>query len=490
MEIYKMADSDFVINNNVLTDYRGNERIISIPEGVTQIAPYAFSRNVTLNSVTIPASTWRIGSAAFSGCVNLEKVILQDNIRTIEDWAFEKCISLKEISVPSTLENISKRAFLGCSSVLISKNTNEIKPKDPPSKNHILSNNTSADTPETHQQENNPANPVNPSKDNIIYNNLEIRIQNGDADAMFEMAQNYYFGKNNYKEDYEKAAYWYNQASLMDHTNSQYELGRLYESGLGVGQVDLLQAMDWYEKAARRGNKNAAAAENRIKVSLKRREKIDFKSIDLIFGEFDETLLNKYLKKNIDSRVYMPTKKTILTIQYHAYKGNQYAQYALGLLYLNKRIPQNPLYVMYGEETADYWFIRSAELGYKRADEKLQQIKEKARAKQMKKEQSSSETDSLLRSANEGNRISQYQLATNYSYGINGFNSDDQKATEWFLKSAQQDYMDAQYEMGRRYESGTGVQKSYSEAFSWYSKAAAQGHTGAMTGAKRVKNKM
>lgn len=499
-----MADSDFVINNNVLTDYRGNERIISIPEGVTQIAPYAFSRNVTLNSVTIPASTWRIGSAAFSGCVNLEKVILQDNIRTIEDWAFEKCISLKEISVPSTLENISKRAFLGCSSVLLSKNDSENRSNDTFSMNTPSSNDTFTDEPEINQQENNPVNPVNTSKDSIIYNNLEIRIQNGDADAMYEMAQNYYVGKNNYKEDYKQAAYWYYQAAIKDHKDSQYELGRLYESGLGVEKIDLLQALDWYEKAARRGNKNAAAAENRIKVSLNRREKIDFKSIDLIFGEFDETLLNKYLKKNIDSRVYMPTKKTILTIKYHAYKGNQYAQYALGLLYQNKKISQNPLYVMYGEETADYWFIRSAELGYKKADEKLKQINvrvgrfqpqtaainEESHFQQTKKELSSSEIDNLLRSANEGNRISQYQLATNYSYGINGFNSDDHKATEWFLKSAQQDYMDAQYEMGRRYESGTGVQKNYSEAFSWYSKAAAQGHTGAMTGAKRVKNKM
>ncbi len=482
-----MADSDFVINNNVLTDYRGNERIISIPEGVTQIAPYAFSRNVTLNSVTIPASTWRIGFAAFSGCVNLEKVILQDNIRTIEDWAFEKCISLKEISVPSTLENISKRAFLGCSSVLISKNTNEIKPKDPPSKNHILSNNTSTDTPETHQQENNPANPVNPSKDNIIYNNLEIRIQNGDADAMFEMAQNYYFGKNNYKEDYEKAAYWYNQASLMDHADSQYELGRLYESGLGVGKKDLLKALNWYEKSARKGSKNAAAAENRIKVTLKRREKIDFKSIDLIFGKFDESLMNKYLKELLRSH---SSKKSILTIKYYAYNGNMYAQYALGVLYQNKKITPNPIYEMHGEERAEYWFNRSAELGYQWAYDKLQQLNKDMQFQQMSKEQLSSANDNLLRSANEGNRIAQFELANNYAYGKNGFIANDQKATEWYLMSAMQNYMDAQYEMGRRYESGTGVQQNYSEAFSWYSKAAAQGHTGAMTGAKRVKNKM
>lgn len=459
-----MADSDFVINNNVLTDYRGNERIISIPEGVTQIASYVFSRKFVIRSVTIPASTWRICAAAFSGCVNLEKVILPDSIRIIDDWAFENCYSLNEITIPIYLEVIGKRAFSGCSSLSLKKSINDNKSDD------ITSNDS----------------------DTIIYNDLEIRIQNGDTDAMYEMAQNYYIGKNNYKENYNMAAYWYYQAAIKDHVDSQYELGRLYETGLGVGKVDLLQALEWYEKAARKGNKNAACAENRIKVTLGRREKIDFKSIDMIFGEFDETVMNRYLKSPLNT----PSKKIILTIKYYAYNGNKYAQYALGSLYDHKMLSSNPVYVMYGEEKADYWYTRSAELGYKRASEKLLGLNEGVQFQQHINGNTTftandkSAIENLLRSANDGNRIAQYQLARNFDHGMNGFNADDQKATEWFLKSATQDYMDAQYEMGRRYESGTGITQNYKEAFFWYSKAAAQGHTGAMTGAKRVKNKM
>lgn len=608
-----MSEADFIINNNILKEYRGNERIISIPDGVTQIAPYAFCKNTTLNSVSFPASTWRICSAAFSGCNNLEKVILPDNIRTIEDWAFENCFSLKEVSVPSSLEHIGKKAFSGCSYIRINRivndnKTHSVKSDDTASSNTVIldepgiiklmntvlnkfqsepgsrdnafktlkqladNNNRyaqfalgqiydngysgdnitininpslaiswytrSADqdyveaqyilgkkyesgegcTPnidnavkwykKAASQNNNNAimalDRIQQKKDavyrlrfpkrdvnkNTTPNDLENRIQKGDTNAMFELAHNYYIGKNNYKEDYNKAAYWYYQAAVKGHVDAQYELGRLYESGSGVGKVNLLQALNWYEKSAHMGNKNAITAENRIKVLLNRREKIDFHSIDMLFRTFDEAAMNRYLKEVLESHFNISTKKPILTIKYHAYNGNPYAQYALGALYEHKKITPNPLYEMYGEERADYWYTRSAELGYKRAGEKLQEINGSTQSGQTKKEPSSTEINSLLGSANSGNRVSQYQLARNYSNGKNGFKEDEQKATEWFLKSAIQDYMDAQYEMGRRYESGTGVQKSFSEAYAWYSKAAAQGHAGAKIGAKRVKAKI
>ena len=42
-------DSDFVIENGVLKQYKGNDDTVYIPEGVTKIATYAFKNNEIYN---------------------------------------------------------------------------------------------------------------------------------------------------------------------------------------------------------------------------------------------------------------------------------------------------------------------------------------------------------------------------------------------------------------------------------------------------------
>jgi hypothetical protein len=53
---------------------------------------------------------------------------------------------------------------------------------------------------------------------------------------------------------------------------------------------------------------------------------------------------------------------------------------------------------------------------------------------------------------------------------------DKAEALRWFLKSAELGYTGAQYDLGSRYETGTGgVSKDEAEAVHWYRKAAEQG---------------
>jgi len=48
-------------------------------------------------------------------------------------------------------------------------------------------------------------------------------------------------------------------------------------------------------------------------------------------------------------------------------------------------------------------------------------------------------------------------------------------ATDWFKKSAEQGYAEAQYMLGRCYSTGNGIEENEEASFQWYKKAAEQG---------------
>lgn len=66
--------SDFVISNNALLKYTGNEKDVVIPDGVIDVVDMAFKDNYTIEAVFIPASVHSVGRGAFTGCKNLKVV--------------------------------------------------------------------------------------------------------------------------------------------------------------------------------------------------------------------------------------------------------------------------------------------------------------------------------------------------------------------------------------------------------------------------------
>jgi TPR repeat protein len=57
-----------------------------------------------------------------------------------------------------------------------------------------------------------------------------------------------------------------------------------------------------------------------------------------------------------------------------------------------------------------------------------------------------------------------------------GVDKNLSEAVRYYRLAADQGYMDAQYELGCRYEAGGGVTKDSNEAKRWFRLAAAQGH--------------
>ena len=63
-----------VYDENVLVDYRGNAKVVEIPNGIVTINAYAFVGSENLNGVILPTSLTEIDEYAFDGCDNIAYV--------------------------------------------------------------------------------------------------------------------------------------------------------------------------------------------------------------------------------------------------------------------------------------------------------------------------------------------------------------------------------------------------------------------------------
>lgn len=86
---------------------------IIIPEGITSIGNYAFTRCESLTSVTIPESVTSIGSYAFYRCSALDSVELPNALETIGSRAFYSCNALTEFSIPASVTSIGTPVISG-----------------------------------------------------------------------------------------------------------------------------------------------------------------------------------------------------------------------------------------------------------------------------------------------------------------------------------------------------------------------------------------
>lgn len=127
-----LADENgFVIVNDILFRYMGNEKDIVVPDNVKIIDDGAFERSKTLESIVIPSSVTAINNAAFYGCRKLSSITIANLDVKINGGAFDSCPKLidkngfiifndylyqylgcdKDVIVPSTVKTIGKNSF-------------------------------------------------------------------------------------------------------------------------------------------------------------------------------------------------------------------------------------------------------------------------------------------------------------------------------------------------------------------------------------------
>jgi len=106
---------------------------------------------------------------------------------------------------------------------------------------------------------------------------LTAMCSRGNAVAQFNLAQMYETGEGVTQDD-EEAAKWYRKAAEQENENAldnlvamcekgsvaaQFNLGGMYQDGMGVSQDDKIAAK-WYQRAADQGHKAAKARLNKL----------------------------------------------------------------------------------------------------------------------------------------------------------------------------------------------------------------------------------
>lgn len=87
-----------------------------VPDGVKEIADYAFYNCSSLTSATLPAGLETIGDCAFYNCSRLTSMTLPEGVSSIGAYAFYYCGTLEEINIPDGVTKIDDYTF--CNTVL------------------------------------------------------------------------------------------------------------------------------------------------------------------------------------------------------------------------------------------------------------------------------------------------------------------------------------------------------------------------------------
>lgn len=105
---------DFVIEDGVLVKYTGDNPVVVIPDGVTEIGEKVFCGRHEIKTVKMPSTLKIIGKDAFSFCSSLREADIPQGVTKIGEYAFYQS-QLRKVEIPEGLTVIEDGAFSECS---------------------------------------------------------------------------------------------------------------------------------------------------------------------------------------------------------------------------------------------------------------------------------------------------------------------------------------------------------------------------------------
>ena len=260
-----------------------------------------------------------------------------------------------------------------------------------PATNNTSTTTTATNAPTIYAQANKEYNAKNYAKAMQLYKQIP-----DDKNAQFQIGYMYDNGLGTTQSDTD-AAYWYRKAAEQGYASAQYNLGIMYKNGQGVTQ-SYTDAVYWYRKAAEQG----------------------YASAQCNLGYMYEN--GRGVTQSYADAVYWYRKA--------AEQGDATAQSNLGIMYENGRG------VTQSYTDAVYWYRKAAEQGYAKA---------------------------------------QSNLGDMYFYG-RGVTQSYTDAVYWYRKAAEQGYALGQANLGYCYYYGKGVEINKQEAYRLIKLAADQGN--------------
>ncbi len=259
---------------------------------------------------------------------------------------------------------------------------------------------------------------------------LQQRIEQGDAEAMYQLGRFYHIGEV-VEADYDKAMTLYHRANALGYPLAANNIGALYDD---MGEPE--KSVEWFEQGIRQGDKRATINLGRFYLLGIGVEQDTFKGMQML-EKYDNDRPASYLLAQVYDGVigYEVPINYPKALEYYllAEKNKQdltnedlMALYNnLGTLYnAHEDIPTN--YV-----EAQKYLTKAAEMGLPHA---------------------------------------MYGLAN-----LHGFKGDKKQAFKWYLKAAENGLIDAYYYVGNAYERGDEIEQNYEDALKWYKAAAEQG---------------
>ena len=217
------------------------------------------------------------------------------------------------------------------------------------------------------------------------------------------------------------------QKAESGDSDAQYNLGRCYFFGCGISK-NTDEAFKWYMKSANQGNSFAQA------------------SVGACYAGGLGTVKDE--------------AQAFAWMQKSAEQKNADAQYAIGVFYFNGNgVNKN-------EDEAKKWLQKAAAQGHEMAQSTL---------KQQAQRPLQPYSDELLKKAETGDAIAQFNLADCYFYG-KGVPMDKAEGIRWLSKAADSGDALSQYNLGAAYLKGLGVEKDETKGMALIKKAADQGN--------------
>lgn len=109
-------ESALVIINNILVDATSTTGKVEIPEGVVEIAPFAFT-NSTATEIVLPDTVTELGYGAFNYATKAESINIPNGVKNIKGYTFFCCESLKKLYIPDSVTYLGLESFTRCDSL-------------------------------------------------------------------------------------------------------------------------------------------------------------------------------------------------------------------------------------------------------------------------------------------------------------------------------------------------------------------------------------